>query len=51
MKGIMRFGKKGKLSLRYLGPNEITQQVGKVTYKLELLGDMSAIHMYFMFRY
>ena len=30
MKGVMRFGKKGKLSPRYMGPYEISQRVGKV---------------------
>ncbi|XP_069151852.1 uncharacterized protein [Solanum lycopersicum] len=30
MKGVMRFGKKGKLSLRYIGPYEILQRVGNV---------------------
>ena len=28
MKGMMRFGKKGKLSLRYVGPYEVLQRVG-----------------------
>ena len=30
MKGVMRFGKKGKLSPRYVGPHEILQCVGKL---------------------
>ncbi|KAM2705668.1 hypothetical protein EV1_034859 [Malus domestica] len=31
-KGVVRFGKKGKLSLRYIGPYIITERVGKVAY-------------------
>ena len=34
MKGVMRFGKKGKLSSRYVGPFEILERVGKVAYRL-----------------
>ena len=36
MKGVMRFGKKGKLSPHYVGPYEISQRVGKVAYELRL---------------
>ena len=34
MKGVMRFGKKGKLSPRYVGPYKILKRVGKVAYEL-----------------
>ena len=47
MKGVMRFGKKGKLSPRYVGPYRITRRVGKVAYELELPQEMSAIHNVF----
>ena len=47
MKDIMRFGKKGKLNPRYIGPHEITRRVGKVAYGLQLLAEMSIIHNIF----
>jgi len=36
MKEAMSFGKKRKLSPRYLGPNEILHRVGKVSYELKI---------------
>ena len=36
MKGVMRFSKKGKLSLRYIGPFEILERIGAVAYHLAL---------------
>ncbi|KAK6121488.1 hypothetical protein DH2020_044767 [Rehmannia glutinosa] len=47
MKGIMRFGKKGKLSPRYVGPYMIVERIGKVAYKLELPQEMTTIHNVF----
>ncbi|XP_070025338.1 uncharacterized protein [Nicotiana sylvestris] len=47
MKGIMRFGKKGKLSLRYIRPYKIIQRIGQVAYKLELPPEMSLVHPVF----
>ncbi|WMV51088.1 hypothetical protein MTR67_044473 [Solanum verrucosum] len=47
MKGVMRFGKKGKLSPRYIGPYRIVQRVGSVAYELELPQELAAVHPVF----
>ena len=47
MKGIMRFGKKGKLSPRYVGPFEILDRVGDVAYRLALPLSLSNVHNVF----
>ena len=47
MKGVMRFGKKGKLAPRYIGPFEIRLRVGKVAYRLVLSPELSWIHPVF----
>jgi hypothetical protein len=44
MRGVMRFGKKGKLSPRFIGPFEITQRVGKLAYRIALPPDLDEIH-------
>ena len=47
MKGVMRFGKRGKLSPRYIGPFEILRTIGDVAYKLDLPLDLSVVHPVF----
>jgi hypothetical protein len=43
-KGVQRFGIKGKLASRYIGPYEIIEICGPVAYQLELPPHMSAVH-------
>ncbi|XP_070679234.1 uncharacterized protein [Malus domestica] len=42
--GVVRFGKKGKLSPRYIGPYMITERVDKVAYRLGLPPELSKVH-------
>ncbi|GKA87582.1 hypothetical protein Tco_0809346 [Tanacetum coccineum] len=42
-KGVIRFGKKGKLTPRYVGPFEILERVGPVAYRLRLPDELSGI--------
>ncbi|GJR76212.1 putative reverse transcriptase domain-containing protein [Tanacetum coccineum] len=43
-KGVIRFGKWGKLNLRYVGPFKVLKKVGAVPYKLELPQELSKVH-------
>ncbi|XP_022042400.1 uncharacterized protein LOC110945069 [Helianthus annuus] len=43
-KGVVRFGKRGKLSPRYLGPFEVVSRVGPVAYRLKLAKELSGFH-------
>ncbi|KAL2230369.1 UNVERIFIED_CONTAM: hypothetical protein Sindi_1631300, partial [Sesamum indicum] len=41
---ILRFGRQGKLSLRYIGPYEIIERIGPLVYRLPLPTELSQIH-------
>ncbi|GKD31665.1 putative reverse transcriptase domain-containing protein [Tanacetum coccineum] len=43
-KGVVRFGKKGKLAPRYVGPFEILERIGLVAYRLRLPEELSSVH-------
>ncbi|XP_041004082.1 uncharacterized protein LOC121249436 [Juglans microcarpa x Juglans regia] len=47
MKGVFRFGKKGKLSPRYVDSYEILEKVGVVAYRLDLPANFQGIHNVF----
>ncbi|GJS32897.1 putative reverse transcriptase domain-containing protein [Tanacetum coccineum] len=46
-KGVVRFGKRGKLNPRYVGPFKVLEKVGSVAYKLELPEELSRVHNIF----
>ncbi|GKA59771.1 hypothetical protein Tco_0759084 [Tanacetum coccineum] len=46
-KGVIRFGKRGKLNPRYIGPFKIIAKVGTVAYRLELPERLSRVHSTF----
>ncbi|WMV29184.1 hypothetical protein MTR67_022569 [Solanum verrucosum] len=47
MNGVMRFGKKGKLSPQYIGLYRIAKRIGNVAYELELPQELAAVHLVF----
>ncbi|XP_075515830.1 uncharacterized protein LOC142550638 [Primulina tabacum] len=47
LKGVMRFGKKGKLSPRYIGPFEILDKIGDQAYRLAMPPDLDRMHNVF----
>ncbi|XP_070028716.1 uncharacterized protein [Nicotiana sylvestris] len=47
MKGVMRFGKKGKLSPQFIRPFEVLRRIREVTYKLALPPSLLSVHPVF----
>ncbi|GJU71738.1 hypothetical protein Tco_1263143 [Tanacetum coccineum] len=43
-KGVVRFGKRGKLNPRYVGPFKVLKKIREVAYKLELPEELSRVH-------
>ena len=46
-RGVVRFGKRGKLLSKFVGPFEILERVGTVAYRLALPPSMSGVHKVF----
>ena len=46
-RGVVRFGKRGKLSPRFIGPFEILERIGTIAYRLALPPSMSGVHKVF----
>ncbi|GJS27533.1 putative reverse transcriptase domain-containing protein [Tanacetum coccineum] len=46
-KGVIRFGKRGKLNPRYIGPFKVLAKVGTIAYRLELPHQLSKVHSTF----
>ncbi|GJS67631.1 retrotransposon protein, putative, ty3-gypsy subclass [Tanacetum coccineum] len=44
LKRVVRFGKRGKLNPRYVGPFKVLEKVGSIAYKLELPEELSRVH-------
>ena len=47
MKGVVRFGKKGKLSPRYIRPYKILKRIGSIANELDLPNNLAKVHQVF----
>jgi len=47
LKNVVRFGRKGKLAPRFVGPFPITERIGKLAYRVELPDKMAGVHNVF----
>lgn len=50
LRNVMIFGSMGKLAPRFVGTFPITARIGKVAYRVDLLGKLVGVHDFFMFR-
>ena len=46
-RGVVRFGKRGKLAPRYIGPFEVLERVGTIAYRLALPPSLLGVHEVF----
>ena len=44
MKGVRRFGRRGKLAPRYVEPFRVSERIGAVSYRLEFLVSLAGVH-------
>ncbi|XP_070029862.1 uncharacterized protein [Nicotiana sylvestris] len=47
MKGVMRFGKKGKFNPQFIGPFEVLRRIGEVAYELAFPPNLLSVHPVF----
>lgn len=48
LKGVRRFGKENKLSLRYIRSFEVIKRIGRLTYRSSMFDHISYIHNVFL---